>query len=388
MAGQIKVDSINADSNLALKIANTAVAFIDATGLRPVAGNLNLDATATSKFYLPSANTVAIQTAGVTAVTVDSSQNVTLAAALAVTGVTTVQAGAVGTPSITTTGDTNTGIYFPAADTIAFTEGGAEVMRINSSGNVGIGTTLSTAKLHSMVTSGTTTTVGRFEAAVGSYTGTSLIACNTLGNTSSYNLFSCITDSDADAGGPITEFLVRGDGIVMMGATNGPNYSERLKITFPNTQGIHCNESTSSSSVNYIYFTKGAGPTNVGAIYYNGSVMAYQTTSDYRLKENVAPMTGALSKIAALKPVTYTWKDNQQSGEGFLAHELQEHFPDAVSGTKDEVDEKGNPKYQGMDASILISTMVKAIQEQQVLITAQAATITALTARIVALENR
>ena len=136
MAGQIKVDSINADSNLALKIANTAVAFIDATGLRPTSGNVNLDATATSKLYLPSANTVAIQTAGVTAVTVDSSQNVTLAAALDVTGVTTVQAGTAAAPSITTTGDTNTGIFFPAADTIAFSEGGAEAMRIDSSGNL------------------------------------------------------------------------------------------------------------------------------------------------------------------------------------------------------------------------------------------------------------
>ena len=135
MAGTLKVDSINADSNLALKIANTAVAFIDASGLRPVAGNLNLDATATSKFYLPSANTVAIQTAGVTAVTVDSSQNVTLAAALAVTGVTTVQAGTAALPAITTTGDTNTGIFFSAADTIDFTEGGTATGQFDSSGN-------------------------------------------------------------------------------------------------------------------------------------------------------------------------------------------------------------------------------------------------------------
>ena len=93
MAGQIKVDSINADSNLALKIANTAVAFIDSSGLRPISGNVNLDATATSKLYLPSANTVAIQTAGVTGLSISSSQVVTLANALAVTsggtGVTT-----------------------------------------------------------------------------------------------------------------------------------------------------------------------------------------------------------------------------------------------------------------------------------------------------------
>jgi hypothetical protein len=59
-----------------------------------------------------------------------------------------VPAGTVSLPAITTTGDTNTGIFFPAADTIAFTEGGAEAMRINSSGNVGIGETVPLGKLH------------------------------------------------------------------------------------------------------------------------------------------------------------------------------------------------------------------------------------------------
>jgi hypothetical protein len=77
-----------------------------------------------------------LQTGGTTALTVDASQNVTLAGTLTATGVTTVPAGTVSAPAITTTGDTNTGIYFPAADTIAFTEGGTEAMRINSSGNL------------------------------------------------------------------------------------------------------------------------------------------------------------------------------------------------------------------------------------------------------------
>ena len=68
---------------------------------------------------------------------------------LSATGVATFSAGSAAAPAITTTGDTNTGIFFPAADTIAFAEGGAEAMRIDSSGNVGIGTSSPAATLHS-----------------------------------------------------------------------------------------------------------------------------------------------------------------------------------------------------------------------------------------------
>jgi hypothetical protein len=63
------------------------------------------------------------------------------ATTISASGVSTFSAGTAGAPAITTTGDTNTGIFFPAADTIAFSEGGVESMRINSSGRLGIGTT-------------------------------------------------------------------------------------------------------------------------------------------------------------------------------------------------------------------------------------------------------
>ncbi len=87
------------------------------------------------------------------------------------TGVTTVQAGTAAAPAITTTGDTNTGVFFPAADTIAFTEGGVEAMRINSSGNVGIGTASPVVRA---TISGTDST----PPALGTAAGTALF-CNT-----------------------------------------------------------------------------------------------------------------------------------------------------------------------------------------------------------------
>jgi cellobiose phosphorylase len=90
------------------------------------------------------------------------------------------------------------GIYFSIA--------GSERMRINSSGNMSIGTSTSDALLYARRTSGTTAPIGRFEAAIGAFTGTSLTAQNTLGTSNTYNLFTCVTDSDGDSGGTLHSF--------------------------------------------------------------------------------------------------------------------------------------------------------------------------------------
>jgi hypothetical protein len=148
--------------------------------------------------------------------------------------------------------DTNTGIFFPAADTIAFAEGGAEIARFDSSGNLGIGKSTITAKLDVQRTSGTTEPIGRFEAAVGSYTGTSLIAANTLNPDSAYNLFSCISDSDGDAGGPFTEFSVRGDGLVFMDSGYGSAaaaYGCRAWVNFNGTGTVAIRASGNVTSI-------------------------------------------------------------------------------------------------------------------------------------------
>jgi len=134
-------------------------------------------------------------------------------------------------------------------------------------------------------------------------------------------------------------------------------------------------------------FFRGAG-NQVGNINAATSSVAYNTSSDYRLKKDIAPMTGALAKVSQLKPVTYKWKVDGEEGQGFIAHELQEVVPDCVTGAKDAVDADGNPSYQGIDTSFLVATLTAAIQELKAINDTQAETITALTTRIEVLENK
>jgi hypothetical protein len=210
-----------------------------------------------------------------------------------------VPAGSASTPSIYPTGDTNTGIFFPAADTIAFSEGGVESARIDSSGNLLVGTTTTRSSYITTV-------------------------CD-----STYNGVTVTAD--------IT--------------------SARTACSFRNPNGAVGSITTSSSST------------------------AYNTSSDYRLKENVQPMTGALEKIAALKPVTYKWKADASNGEGFIAHELAEVAPGCVTGEKDAVDANGNPVYQGIDTSFLVATLTAGLQEAVAMIEELKAKVAALEAK-------
>lgn len=141
---------------------------------------------------------------------------------------------------------------------------------------------------------------------------------------------------------------------------------------------LYFNSNYGGGTKGHVYFRRNSS--TVGQITENGSTTSYTTTSDYRLKENIVPMTGALEKISQLKPVTYTWKLNGNIGQGFIAHELQAIVPDCVIGDKDDVNEDGSINPQSVDTSFLVATLTAAIQEQQALITS-------LTARITALEG-
>ena len=146
------------------------------------------------------------------------------------------------------------------------------------------------------------------------------------------------------------------------------------------SQSYFALSTTSGSNIGF-FTDNGSALVTAGSISSNGSTTSFNTSSDYRLKENVTPMTVGLATISALKPVTYDWIIDKTAGEGFIAHELKEIVPLAVTGEKDAVDADGNPIYQGVDYSKIVVHLVAAIQEQQ-------ATITALTARIATLEAK
>jgi hypothetical protein len=138
--------------------------------------------------------------------------------------------------------------------------------------------------------------------------------------------------------------------------------------------------SSTSGSICYFYSDNGSALVYAGAISVNGNVTTYGSVSDYRLKENVQPMQGALDKVMLLNPVTYSFKEGGQESQGFIAHELQAVVPDAVTGEKDAVKEDGSPDYQQVDTSFLVATLTAAIQEQQALIEQLRADVEALKA--------
>jgi hypothetical protein len=290
--------------------------------------------------------------------------------------------GSAGTPAYQGS-DANTGMFFPAADTIAFAEGGTEVMRIDSSGNVGIGTSSPSYRLD-VVASGGTTISGVYDTNSGGNsqaiarlrtagTGAGYWDIGTGNNSSGLNGALRFFDNIAAA----ERARIDSSGNLLVGTTSvydNSRFTLETSSAQPNGIAVKTNGNN-----NALAFWRNS-TTYAGAITLSGSGTAYTSASDYRLKEDVQPMTGALAKVQALKPVIYKWKLDGSDGQGFIAHELQALVPDCVTGEKDAVDADGNPVYQGIDTSFLVATLTAAIQEQQALITS-------LTARIAALEG-
>ena len=197
------------------------------------------------------------------------------------------------------------------------------------------------------------------------------------------------TSAGGTAGNTITDFATAkmtldASGNLLVGTTSAAakitalaGASGQAAIFQQPAQNFWCvlahNQATSGDN-SFVLFGTEASFTSRGSITYNRAAgqVAYNITSDYRLKEDIKPLTGAISRITSLKPSTYKLKETGFVCEGFIAHELAEVVPMAVSGAKDAVDADGKPVYQSVDLSKVIPLLVAAIKE--------------LTARVEALE--
>jgi len=231
------------------------------------------------------------------------------------TGVTTVQAGTVSLPAITTTGDTNTGIFFPAADTIAFTEGGAESMRITSTGFVGIGTTSPARKLTVSDTDQSTARVR---------------IINTSGRT--YDLVSGVDGllqngfSIFDATAAATRMTIDSSGNVLVGKTtataNGGDLQVSSGITFPATQVAKSDANTLDDYEEGTWTPdQGGGLTVVGTFSSSGTYtkIGRQVTVAFKLNGSTSIAASNLQRLTNNLPFTASSGNQLDAGVCFTS---------------------------------------------------------------------
>jgi hypothetical protein len=240
-----------------------------------------------------------------------------------------------------------------AGNAITFTQ----AMTLDASGNLGIGTTSPIGRLD---------VVGNYVYLKENASGAEVYLRGYYGSANVAAIQVTTNSPLAFATSNAERMRIDSSGNLLVGTTTqvgSAKQTVKQGSLFFNGDGIAVQDGSSTTGGAFIGFFQEGG-TKIGSISRNGaSTVAYNTSSDYRLKDNIAPMTGALAKISALKPVTYKWKSDGSDGQGFIAHELAEVAPDCVAGEKDAIDEEGNPKYQGIDTSFLVATLTAAIQE-------------------------
>jgi len=416
---------INRESgNLKLRTADTDRLIIDSSGDLLVLGGTIRTKSAdnsqqygaiygnTSEFSINSGvNNLGLYSAGTLALTIDSSQRVGIGTALPstklhVSGASSASALRLDETTssansylgyIDTSG--NFGIDVNGGGYLRFAVGGAERARIDSNGALLIGkTAISITDLGSEITP-----EGVFRA-VGSSTSTNLAInaggrLNLANNSATDGNFSCIGGYNSN--GLVTsqiDFInvshsSRTGDIAFLTHT-GASMPERARITSAGDLLVNTSSAIASASntANNFTFSPSSGyawlavsdsggvytqrqndgnfftfyktTSNVGSISVSGSTTAYNTTSDYRLKENVINITDGITRIKSLKPSRFNFlAEADRTVDGFVAHEVSDVVPEAISGAKDAVDDEGNPEYQGIDQSKLVPLLTAALQE-------------------------
>jgi Chaperone of endosialidase len=316
---------------------------------------------------------------------------------LSATGITTVAAGSAALPAIvSTTGTADTGIWFPAADTIAASTAGTERLRLDSSGNLGLGVTPSATtgsgvkgfeiggvgngllgnSANVFVTQNVYFSAGFKRAASGYGT-----IYNQSGGAHSWNTSDTTGGSAGDGLVFNTGMTLDVGGNLLVGKTTNVLSSKILSSFNGATQnGIVLDDPNSTANAGFVAMSINNG-TYCGSISRVGSTSAvvYTATSDKRLKENIVDAPSALAHINSVKVRSFNWIDGGHKIKyGVIAQEFFDVEPDAVIQGDDAEEIE---KTWSVDTSALVPAMIKAMQEQQ-------AIITTLTTRITALEAK
>ena len=243
---------------------------------------------------------------------------------------------------------------------------GTDYLAINDSGNVGIGNTSPDATLEIGTPSGVAGSAGSvnrlFIAPFSNTGGPYKFIARTVSGSSDFldmyygsnHIISYGLDGKVGIGttSPNSKLYVKGSSSVVAGRFWGEAGTVAPLELAQNSGGGFLAK-----------FYSDTFSTVCGSISHSGSATAFNTSSDYRLKENVVEMTGALDRINQLQPSRFNFIGHEETVDGFLAHEVSNVVPEAITGTKDEVDEEGNPVYQGIDQSKLVPLLVGAIKE-------------------------
>jgi len=307
-----------------------------------------------------------------------------------------VPLGSASSPAETNTTSATTGIYYPTSTTLGLSTNGTNAVTIDASQNVTAMANLTLSGTAARITGDFSNATLASRVMFQSSTANAVTAISAIpngsGTVSTVNLYNAnsftnyayaqlqinavetrVLTGAAGSGTalPLTFYTqevermrIDTSGNLLVGKTSSSAGVAGLSLyNSSGTAGRIDVSNTSGASQYAMGFYYSATPTNVGNITINSTTTSYNTSSDYRLKENVQPITSGLAIVSALKPVTYDWVGTEEKGEGFIAHELQEHIPLAVTGEKDAVNEDGSIKPQGVDYSKIVVHLVAAIQE-------------------------
>ena len=310
--------------------------------------------------------------------------------------------GSAGTPAIQGS-DSNTGISF-GTDTVNINTGGATRATIDSSGRLLVGTASAASTglaqyARFQIEGGTSFNAARLalrSASVNGAEGTNSVIGEILFTESGGGPFASIKATQDAAGGsgdypgclrfettadsassPTERVRITQAGHIglfgtdpaateVRGLTSGYGFriqrNSYLESAFDNN-GYWILNNTQGAGTRYMVAFRTSGGDR-GYITSDGTGVSYSSLSDYRLKENVTPVTDGITRLQQLKPSRFNFIANPgKTVDGFLAHEAQTVVPECVTGVKDEVDADGNPVYQGIDQSKLVPLLTAALQE-------------------------